>query len=83
MIEEIRKKKIKTDEDAKKLIDWLREPRIGTRVNCRHEDHTAPFRMVADVLTGRTTDFIAWANRGGGKTYLAGLIAWISSSFTP
>ncbi len=82
MIETLRKGKIRTDEDVAKLIAWLREPRIGKAVNCRNQDHTPPFRLVADVLSGRVLDYIAWANRSGGKTYLAGLIAWVSSGFT-
>jgi hypothetical protein len=54
---------------------------VGTRRNCRHEDHVAPFRFLADVLLGRVTDFIVWANRSGSKSYLAALITWVASSF--
>jgi hypothetical protein len=56
--------------------------KIGTKHNCKMDDHGAPFDFVADVLLGRTRDFIVWANRAGSKSYLAGLITWIKSSYS-
>jgi hypothetical protein len=64
-------------------VSWLRRPVIGTRVNCGAEDHVSPFRFLADVLLGRAPDFIVWANRSGSKSYLAALITWARSFFTP
>lgn len=69
MIEAIRKHRLQSDDDVRKLIGWLKEPKVGEQVNCTQKDHTPPFRMVADVLTGRAHDYVAWANRSGGKTY--------------
>jgi hypothetical protein len=64
-------------------VSWLREPVISSRVNCGHEDHAAPRRFLHDVLLGRVNDFVVWACRSGSKSYLAGLITWIDSSFRP
>jgi len=83
MLEGLRQTGIRTDDDVRRLIGWLKEPRIGTRRNCGEADHVAPFKFVADVLTDRVQDFIAWANRSGGKSYLAGLITWAKSSIIP
>jgi hypothetical protein len=77
----LRTKGLKTDADVAALVSWLRRPRIGTKVNCAHDDHQAPFTFLADVLVGRTSDFITWANRAGSKSYLAALITWTRSMF--
>ena len=50
-------------------------------MNCRNKDHVSPFKFFSDVLLGNVNDYIVWANRSGGKTYLAGLLSWILSSF--
>jgi hypothetical protein len=82
-IENLRQTGLKTRTDVKNLLGWLREPKVGTRHNCLEADHSAPFDFIADVLTGRVLNYLAWANRGGSKSYLAGLTAWVLSSFFP
>jgi len=72
---------LKTDADVAGYLTWLREPVIGTKVNCGQPDHVSPFRFVSDILTRRVLDFLVWANRSGSKSYLAALIVWSLSSF--
>ena len=79
-IESLLSKKIKTDDDLRIYLSWLQQPIISSRVNCGHEDHTPPFRFLADVLTHRAMDYTVWASRAGSKSYLAGLITWTESS---
>lgn len=67
----------------KDLISWLHVPIIGTKKNCNRDDHCSPFSFVRDVLTGKVSNYIVWANRAGSKSFLAGMITWIQSSFLP
>ncbi len=75
---------LRTNSDVYNLITWgLTDPIVGTRKNCKNATHCAPFSFLSDVLTGKVTEFTVWANRGGSKSYLAGLITWARSSFIP
>lgn len=74
---------LKTDEDVRHLIEWMAGPIVSTHVNCGNEDHTSPFRFVADVMLRRTSNFTVWANRSGSKSYLAGLLTWLRSNILP
>lgn len=78
-----REGRLRTDDDATALLEYMGEPRIGTRVRCTNPQHVPPFRFFADVLLGRTLDFICWANRSGSKSYLAGLLTWFHSYTIP
>ena len=71
---------IKTNTGVEIFTKSLREPKISTKVNCRNEDHCAPFEFLSDVLLDRVRYFILWANRSGSKSYFAGLISWAKSS---
>lgn len=72
---------LRTDEDVALFTAALGAPILGTKVNCEQKDHTSPFRVVADVITGRVEDYIAWANRSGSKTYsIGGFCTWYKSS---
>lgn len=82
-IDSLRARGLKTDADVATLLSWLVTPVVSTRVNCGQKDHTAPFRFLADALLGRSPEYVVWACRGGSKSYLAGLITWIESSFKP
>jgi len=73
-IEAYRQKGLKTEEDIEDLINWLGEPKFSKKVICRTEGHVAPFTFVRDVLLDRVQNFIVWANRGGSKSYLFGLV---------
>lgn len=75
--------RLKDDDDVRTFLTWLDRPIISTKVNCGHEDHTAPFRFLADVLTHRVLDYTVWASRSGSKSYLAGLITWAEASSFP
>ena len=72
---------MRNEEDIRTLLLWLREPKVGTKVNCKFEGHAAPFQFLCDVLLGLVKDYVVWANRSGSKSYLAGLITWVRSSF--
>jgi len=82
LVEYYRRRGLKNDMDVYLLTKiGLVDPIIGTRKNCNADDHTAPFSFVADVLLNRVQNYIVWANRAGSKSYLAGLITWVRSSF--
>jgi len=83
MIESLKAKGLRTEQDIEALVSWLGEPVLSTRVNCGNPDHRSPSEFLASVLLGRVGDFVVWANRAGSKSYLAGLIAWAKCSFTP
>ena len=83
-IEHYREKGLKTDEDVYALTKCgLLGTKIGTRRNCKFDDHVAPFKFVADVLLQRENKGIVWANRSGSKSYFAGMVTWIQASFLP
>lgn len=82
-IESYRRDGLKTKEDVRALISWMRDPVIGTKKNCLLDDHCAPITFVEDVLLDRVQSFLVWANRSGSKSYLAGLLTWIRSSLLP
>jgi hypothetical protein len=79
----LRYKGLKTERDVDLLIEWMLEPVVGSKVNCNFEGHVAPRKFVYDVLLDRVQNFIVWANRGGSKSYLSGLVTWARSSFKP
>ena len=82
-IEALRVRGLKTPHDVEALLTWLVEPVVSHSVNCREKDHSAPFDFLCDILMERVHDFIVWANRSGSKSYLAGLVTWVKSSFMP
>ena len=47
------------------------------------EDHTSPFKFIADIYFERTTASIAMANRGGSKTMSSAIIHLLNSLFKP
>jgi len=79
----LREKGLKTEADVYALLQWLKGPIVSTKRICNNPEHTAPFKFVADILLDRVRDYIVWANRSGSKSYLAGLITWVRSSFNP
>ncbi|MCK5615279.1 hypothetical protein KAR91_76150 [Candidatus Pacearchaeota archaeon] len=82
VIEHYRKHGFKDRESVKIFIKYgLKEPIISDQVICNNHDHISPFEFLSDVLLGLIHDYIVWANRSGSKTYLAGLISWVLSSF--
>lgn len=81
-LETMRSMGLKTDGDVDALLSWLRDPIVGTKHICTL-DHVPPITFVRDVLLGRSQDYVLWANRAGSKSYLAGMITWIQSSFLP
>ncbi len=82
VIEYYKKHGFKNKNSIKKFIKYgLKEPIISDQVVCNNEDHISPFTFFSDVLMGKVNDYIVWANRAGSKTYLAGLLSWILSSF--
>lgn len=82
VVEYYRRRGLQDPRDVDTLIHYgLKEPIIGTRVNCKHEDHRAPFTFVSDVLLDKVYNALVWANRSGSKSYLAALITWVKSSF--
>jgi hypothetical protein len=83
MIEGLRRNGLKSAADVLALIEWLRGPRISSRVNCGNPNHRAPLDFVTDILLGRVHDYVVWANRSGGKSYLAALVTWVKSGFLP
>lgn len=84
LIESYRDTGFKTEQDVYDFVRYgLYEPRVGTKHNCTTPDHVSPMQFVSDALLDRVRDYIVWANRGGSKSYLSGLITWTKSSFTP
>jgi len=82
VIEHYREVGIKSDIEVYALIKFgLLGTIVGTKRNCKHDDHVAPVKFLSDVLLGRVHKFILWANRSGSKSFFAGLITWIRSSF--
>ena len=82
VIEHYKKHGFKNKQSVKRLIQYgLKEPIISDQVICNNSEHIAPFDFFSDVLLGKVNDYLVWANRAGSKTYLAGLTAWILSSF--
>lgn len=51
-------------------------------MNCKFEGHKSPFLFLSDVLLGRALNYVVWANRSGSKSFMAGLVTWVASSFT-
>jgi len=76
---------IKTEADVRDAVDWLKEPKVGTHVNCRETEpsHCSPFRFLSDITLAAGKEWIAWANRAGSKSYLAALSVWLRSSTVP
>ena len=64
------------------LEHGLQEPVLSDKTICG-KNHTSPFEFFSDVILGKVKDYIVWANRGGSKSYIAGLIAWITSGLYP
>ena len=52
-LEAFREYGLKTDEDVWKLIGWMKDPRVGTKVMCNRKDHVSPFRFLSDVILGK------------------------------
>ena len=44
---------MKTDADVWKLIGWMKDPRVGTKVMCNRKDHVSPFRFLSDAILGK------------------------------
>ncbi len=64
------------DNDVRIFLKYgIKKITVGTKVNCGKNHHTQ-FQFLSDVLTNKVNDFIVWANRGGSKSFLGGLIAW-------
>jgi len=76
---------LRTDQDVRDAVSWLREPCVSTRVNCRESGpaHSSPFRFLADVTLGRVAEWIVWANRSGSKSYMAALAVWLRANTYP
>ncbi len=70
------------DDDA--LHAWIAE-RLGYRIPrvpvC--EGHAAPFQPLADLFFERVDGAVLWANRGGGKTLLLALLAFLEALHKP
>lgn len=46
-------------------------------------DSIPPFQFISDIFFGQTTDAVAVAGRGSGKTQNFALIAWLMAKFNP
>jgi hypothetical protein len=58
-------------------IFWgLRVPRVQV---C--PEHTPPAAYLVDSFFENVLDSVCWANRGGGKTLLGGLLTWLDAVF--
>lgn len=68
----------------REFLAALKEPKVGTRVNCDNPTHIAPFRAFADVLREVVRYYVIWACRAGSKTFLyGGLDTWYKSAVHP
>lgn len=74
---------LKTGEDLKILLLSGLGIVVSDRVNCAIAGHTSPFSFLSDVVFRKVSDALVWANRSGGKSYLAGLITWLRSARYP
>jgi len=70
--------------DDNALHAWIAE-RLGYRIPrlpvC--EGHAAPFEPLADLFFERTNGAVLWANRGGGKTLILALLAFLEALHKP
>ena len=56
---------------------------IPHKVNCDSKDHCAPFQYVSDAVLGIVMNMLIIGNRGGAKSFNAGLIQWLLANMHP
>ncbi len=75
---------LKTPGDVMEFLAALGEVKVGSKVNCRREDHVSPFYALSEVLLDHVNYYIVWAGRSGSKTFLwGGLDTWYKSCYKP
>jgi hypothetical protein len=75
---------LKKPMDVVEFLAALGEVKVGTKVNCRREDHVSPFYALSEVLLEHTNYYVIWAGRSGSKTFLyGGLDTWYKSCYKP
>jgi len=71
---------INSVKSVKKLINYQILPvKVSTKRICDNEDHCSQFHYLSEMLLNVYPEVIAWANRGGSKTYFLALINWLKS----
>lgn len=77
------RRKENTPQQIDDLIQYALPIKLGTKRICNDHSHCSPYDFFTDILTNYYQTIVAWANRGGSKTYLLALYSWLKSNRNP